>query len=63
MRKILAVLLVVGLLIGTFCIPECFETSSVGEEIGSDADYPDTVGDPIPCGGGEGGGGGGGQPG
>lgn len=64
MRNILAVLLVVGLLIGTFCVMEGFQEISDGEQIGYDVDYPGIAGNPAPCGSGEGGGGGpGGQPG
>ena len=63
MRKILVILLVVGLLIGTSCVVEDLKKNSDGEEICFDGDYPDTIGDPIPCGGSEGGGSGGGLPG
>ena len=64
MRNILVILLVVGLLVGTFCVMEGFLEISDGEGLVFDEIFGDTIADPSPCGGGEGGGGGpGGQPG
>ena len=65
MKKVLLLLIVVGvLLMGTFAIAEEFAESS--DEIGNfpEGDSERTYGDPIPCGGGGGDGGGpGGLPG
>ncbi len=64
MRKILVMLLVVGLLIGTFCAIEGLKEIQDGEDVVFDEDYTDALNNLVPCGGeGGGGGGGGGQPG
>ena len=66
MRKILMLLLVIGILACTCAVvEEICQEDSVGEHIDFTNDEPtgDGLGDPAPCGGGEGGGAGGGQPG
>ena len=61
MRKILMLLLVIGILVGTCAVVEdvCQE-DSFGEQVDFTGDEsPDGPGGPAPCGGGETGGGGG----
>ena len=60
MRKILVLLLVVGLLVGTSVAILSLEETS-GQEISyfEGEDIEETIGDPLPCGGGSSGGGGG----
>ena len=64
MRKIVVLLLLVGLMMGTFTTALGLEEVNFNEETSSlsGEDFTDTIGDPLPCGG-EGSGGGGGQPG
>jgi len=62
MRNILVILLVVSLLVGTFCVMEGFQEISDGKELVFDEIFGDTIADPSPCGGGSDGSGGG-QPG
>ena len=60
MKKVLILLIVVGvLLMGTFAMAEEFAESS--DEIGNspESDSEETYGDPVPCGGGSGAGPGG----
>jgi hypothetical protein len=57
MRKIV-VLLLVGLIIGTFTAAECVSEESFSQDTFSFGEFSeDPIGDPLPCGG-EGGGGG-----
>ena len=66
MRKILVLLLVIGILAGTCAaVEEICQEDSVGEQVNFTGDEPtgDGPGDPAPCGGEGGGGGAGGVPG
>ena len=64
MRKILVLLLVLGLLVGTFATAEYVDKENFNQETFSFTEgfLAGSLGDPIPCNGG-GDGGGGGQPG
>ena len=65
MRKLLIVLLVVGLFLGTFTVIESVDEDLDGDEsaLFDEGDFGEMVGDSIPCGEGGGSGGGGGCPG
>lgn len=65
MNKVLILLLVVGILVGTVAAIEgiCEEYSSIETVDVSGEESGDGLGDPVPCGGGGGDGAGGGTPG
>ncbi|MBU7046920.1 MAG: hypothetical protein HXS54_10855 [Theionarchaea archaeon] len=65
MRKMIVLLLVLGLLIGTFTAVMNVSEENPGQDMlpfGGE-DFGDPLGDPLPCGGGDNDGGGGGVPG
>ncbi|MBU7016708.1 MAG: hypothetical protein HXS44_04320 [Theionarchaea archaeon] len=64
MRKMIVLLLVIGLFVGTFAtdLSGCEESFSQETFSFSEENSADSLGDPLPCSG-EGSGGGGGQPG
>jgi len=65
MRKIVVLLLVLGLLIGTFTAVLNVSEENPGQDMlpFSEEDFTDTIGDTVICGGGDNDGGGGGVPG
>ena len=65
MRKMIVLLLVIGLIIGTLTAALGLEEVNFNQETSSlgGGDFTDTIGDSIPCGEGGGTGGGGGTPG